>query len=84
MWMRSRVRSYGTGDPWRCRRTIMTVSHHHLKFLCVHASESVCVCNLSITIYTCKGQINTPNTKNLKTQYNSDLIVTAPEIYQRC
>lgn len=58
------------------------MSHHLIKFLCVHASGSVhvCVCNLSITIYTCKGQINTlrQKKKNLKTQCNSNLI--APEI----
>lgn len=34
--------------------------------VCVYACIRVCACvsNLSITIYTCKGQINTPDTKN--------------------
>lgn len=47
----------------------------------MHLGVCMCVCNLSITIYACKGQINThpqKKKKNLKTQCNSDLI--APEI----
>lgn len=63
------------------------VSHHHLiKFLCVHASECVCVCvsNLSITIYTCKGQINTPDRKNPENPKQQQLDSVGTKLYQRC